>query len=224
MTQIVERFDVFEHAITGKRLGRHVVHDPRSRSYPAAGATDIVSIQHARNVPIFDQGELGSCTGNAAAGMISTRPYLQNCTESDAVAIYSEATHLDQVRGVYPPDDTGSSGLAVMKALKRRGWITGYSHAFGLVHVLRALVLRPGITGISWREGCDNPDESGVVRYTGAVRGGHEVELIGIDKDKHLVWFANSWGKGWGYAGRFAMSFDDYSRALADRGDATFAV
>jgi len=39
-----------------------------------------------------------------------------------------------------------------------------------------------------------------------------------------LVWFDNSWGPWWGKAGRFAMSFADVGRALADSGDATFPV
>lgn len=220
---MIERLDIYEYRARGKRLGRNVVHDPRSKAYGATGATDIVTTRHVRNVPIFDQGELGSCTGNAAVGAISTDPYGFHGTEQDAIDVYTQATHLDRIRGVYPPHDTGSSGLAVMKALKKRGLIVSYSHAFGLAHVLRALVKRPGITGFTWREGCDSPDEYGVVRYRGGVRGGHEVELVGLDVERSLVWFANSWGPDWGLAGFFAMTFEDYSRALADHGDATFA-
>lgn len=213
----------FERIIVpGKPLGRHVAHDERSRAFPAMGAAELQTVRHARRVPIFNQGELGSCTGNAAVGCLSTDPYGLDGDEDLAIAVYSEATKLDRIRGVFPPNDTGSSGLAVMKALKNRGTIAAYHHAFGIDHVLAALVLRPGITGITWLTGCDNPDSDGVVSYSGDVRGGHEVELVGLDKEAHLVWFANSWGEDFGLDGYFAMTWADYAAALSNHGDATF--
>lgn len=219
---MIKTMTIHEHKIPNRRLGRMVRHDPMSWNFPAAMAPRIRSVRHKRLVPIFDQGELGSCTGNAADGMISTAPFTHLGDEAEAVSIYSDATKLDTIVGSYPPDDTGSSGLAVCKVMKNRGLIAGYSHAFGLDHVLRALVLRPGITGITWREGCDEPDAKGIVRFRGQVRGGHEICLQGIDEPARLVWFANSWGPDWAADGYFAMSWDDYGEALADHGDATF--
>jgi len=221
-TNIIKTMTLGEHVISGHRLGRHVEHDPRSFGFPAPMASAIVSVRHQRLVPIFDQGQLGSCTGNAGVGCVSTQPFTHQGNEDEAVKVYEAATQVDNIVGAYPPTDTGSTGLAVMKVLKTRGIIQGYAHAFGLKHALQALVLRPGITGISWRTGCDTPDVQGVVRYTGNVRGGHEIELVGIDAEKQLVWFANSWGTSWGLQGYFAMSFTDYDAALADHGDATF--
>ena len=219
---IITAFNIQEHRIARKRLGRHVAHDPRSWRYPASMACEVRDVMYKRLVPVFNQGALGSCTGNAAAGCMSTLPFKHRCKERDAVEIYELATQLDTIAGTYPPDDTGSSGLGAMKALKKKGWIRAYTHTFCLDHTLRALVLSPGITGFSWRTGCDKPDSSGVVRYCGQIRGGHEVQLIGIDAERKLVWFVNSWGSTWGKKGRFAMSFDDYAKALEDHGDATF--
>ena len=207
--------------VSDVRLGRHIAHDPRSRDFPAEVAP-VSSIHWHRHVPIFDQGQLGSCTGNAAAGCMSTGPFAHRLTEADAVSIYSQATHIDGIRGIYPPTDTGSNGLAVMKACQRRGWITSYKHAFGIDHVLGALMLGPAVTGIAWLSGCDDPDDEGIVRYRGTVRGGHEIELVGYDHVRGLLRFANSWGPSWGKNGFFYMSAEDYSAALKNFGDVTF--
>jgi hypothetical protein len=219
----IKKMQLFvDPSLPGHRLGRHVFHDSRSWGFPAPMAAQIRSVRHERRVPIFDQGDLGSCTGNAAVGCISTAPFSFKGNETAAVDVYKAATHIDRIKGVYPPEDTGSSGLAVMKVLKSEGRITGYTHGFSLSHALRALTLGPGITGITWLTGCDEPDAKGIVRYEGDVRGGHEVELVGLDTKEKLVWFANSWGKSWGKDGYFAMSFDDFGKALADNGDTTF--
>jgi len=211
-----------ESHVPGRRLGRNVLHDPRSWEFPAPMASALKAVEHQRLVPIFDQGDLGSCTGNAAVGCVSTSPFGLLGNEGLAIDVYSEATRIDGVAGVYPPNDTGSSGLAVMKALKKRGVIRGYGHTFALSSLLRALVRGPGILGMNWLSGCDEPDSAGVVRYEGELRGGHEVELVGLDPAKRLVKLANSWGPSWGRGGFFFLSFDDLGRVLADRGDAIF--
>jgi hypothetical protein len=213
-----------EHAVSGHRLGRHVEHDERSRAFPAARAPKVVSVTHARHCPPFDQGQTGSCTGNAEAGVLMTDPLFvtgRSLSESDAVVLYEKATHLDRIKGVYPPDDTGSSGLAVMKAAKALGYITGYQHAFGLQHALEALVLAPVITGVSWFEGFDNPDADGMVTISGSIRGGHEFEVVGIDADAHTVRACNSWGADWGDHGYFQFSWDTWDQLLHERGDVT---
>lgn len=207
-------------------LGRHVRHDVRSRDYPAPADPTLTSVRWTRRSPIFDQGTVGSCCGNAAAGWLATdnasRRGQQSLQEHDAVAIYSKATHVDRIGGVYPPTDSGSSGLAVAKAMVLLGLAGGpYRHAFGLDHALGALQLGPVLVGIAWRTGCDKPDAAGRVRYVGRSRGGHEVLVDALDLDLGLIWFQNSWGRGYGEGGRAAMSLPDFGKALADQGDVT---
>lgn len=221
-----------ETEIPGKRLGRHVNHDDRSRAYVVVGreAWSLASVQHPREIPIFDQGALGSCTGNAAVGALGTGGLYDGIGghapfgEEMAVSVYSAATVIDGSPGTYKPDDTGSDGLSVAKVLKTRGYISGYRHAFSLNAALTALQDDAVITGINWYEGFDSPDSSGLVTISGSVRGGHEVVVDGIDVVKKIVWATNSWGPDWGLAGRFCFSWNDWGRLLSEQGDVTVLV
>lgn len=216
-------------APTPRPLGRRVHHDPRSRQFPFAGRPEagapIRSVWWTRRCAILDQGRLGSCTGNAAAGWLGTDDGQQtgraDVTEALAVDLYSAATQVDPFPGAYPPDDTGSDGLSVCKVLKARGLISAYTHCFGLSDVLAALQTGPVLAGTNWYEGMFTPDDRGVVEVSGPVAGGHEYLLVGVDTDRAEVVFANSWGTGWGDGGYGRMSYDTLRRLLGEDGDAT---
>jgi hypothetical protein len=135
-----------------------------------------------------------------------------------AVSVYSEATSIDEWEGEYPPDDTGSSGLAVSKVLKRRGWISGYRWMFSFLDVLGALMESPLIIGSYWYSEMFYPDSEGVIYPIGGVAGGHEYILDGFDGD--LLHFRNSWGGYWGDNGSFKMIAQDFQNLLARDGDA----
>ncbi len=214
-----------ETPVTGKRLGRHVEHDPRSRNFTAEVALQVTSVTHAATGLPLNQGQIGSCTANALCGALDSAPDYAGgvaLTEQDAISLYELETQLEGQP--YPPNDPGGSGLMVCKAAKQRGMISSYKHAFGIDQALAALVLRPVITGINWYTSFDTPDPaSGLVAIaSGAtVRGGHEVVADGIDADNRLVWLWNSWGTSWGLGGRFCMSFDTWEQLLNERGDVT---
>jgi hypothetical protein len=211
-------------------LGRHVNHDPRSRAYRVEQVDTLGPVEWTRRSPIFDQGDLGSCTGNAAAGWEATdnkdRSGLSILTEANAVAIYSAATKIDPYPGSYPPDDTGSDGLSVAKVLVSTGAAVSYLHAFGLADVKSALQSGPGMIGINWYDGMFEPDSRGVVAISGSVAGGHEPLVVGWDADGSLGYpapwkVANSWGTAWGDRGYFYMSDATFTRLLAEDGDFT---
>lgn len=226
------------------RLGRHVNHDPQSRRFAHRSSALIRSVRHFRHAPIWDQGTLGSCTGNAALGVLHTDPFWQTAdagelaswppVESTAVRIYSQATAIDNFGGTYPPEDTGSDGLSVAKVLKEAGLIAGYTHAFTLSDFLSGLVETPCIVGTEWREGMFNTDAAGVLHPTGAAAGGHEyvadqvVQVgdpfgpAGLPCQEPVIGFTNSWGTGWGLGGRFFMRASEFGELLAADGDATF--
>lgn len=202
------------------RTGRHVEHDPKSRNYAVTPTGAPKSVLWRRHVKPFDQGQLGSCTGNAMAGALSTAPWRHHFGEHTAVTLYKAATVLDDVPGTYPPDDTGSSGLAVAKAAQARKWITTYLHCFSFDAVLTALQSGPCIAGTNWHAGMDTPDADGLVHVTGPVRGGHEYELVGCDIERERILAVNSWGT-WGRGGYFDIGFADFQRLLAEQGDVT---
>lgn len=205
-------------------LGRLVEHDEASRGFQAARAPALVSVLHKRTRKPFDQGNVGACTGMAMTGLLDTEPFTHHyLSERTALKLYKLATTLDSDPGQYPPDDTGSSGLAVAKAAQQKGYISSYSHAFGLQHALEALVLAPVITGIDWYEGFDSPGPGGLLEIAGSVRGGHEVEILGIDVDARTVRGINSWGD-WGDHGRFTFAWDTWDQLLANNGDVTTAA
>jgi hypothetical protein len=208
-------------------LGRNVNHDPRSLSFEAPRAAERVPVLHRRYSPVLDQGSLGSCTGNAMAHAVNMKPLhipkTRFLNQGDAVALYSRASAIDPFGGQYPPTDTGSDGLSVCKAAKEKGLITGYRWAFGLDHTLDALQLGPVLVGISWHMSMFYPDKRGYVHPDGNQVGGHEIVLFGDDTKGKLT-FLNSWGSGWGRAGRFHLTYEDFDALLRDQGDVAVPV
>ncbi|MEV6737866.1 hypothetical protein AB0N14_13425 [Streptomyces sp. NPDC051104] len=233
-TLIYERSD--------RRLGRHVEHDPLSLRY-AHGVlpkSAIRTVDWKRRAPIFDQGRLGSCTGNAAAGLLGTdcaaRPGLTSVEisgnilpvdETLAVQVYSLATQLDSIQGAYPPDDTGSSGLGAAKALKQLGLATSYKHAFSLSALLSALQTGPVMVGTVWLESMFNVDTSnGYVKVdrSSQVAGGHEYVLSAYDASVGALRIDNSWGESWGVKGSAWITTADAQWLLSQQGDVTVPI
>lgn len=209
------------------RLGRHQVHDERSRDFALAPvALPIVPVLHQRHRPIFDQGQLGSCTANAALGMLSTGPLWDGkpWTEAGAIKLYEEETLLDDryIPGHYPPDDTGSAGIYSCKALANRNLISKYQHAFSLTTALGWLGRQPISIGIPWLESMFTPGKGALltVDHRSPVAGGHQVCVDAIDPVHSRVRIANSWGPSWGDHGWAWMTYADLGWLLQQGGDA----
>lgn len=231
-------------------LGRLVEHDPRSLAY-AHGVlpkSAIQSVNWTRRAPILDQGQLGSCTGNAATGALGTDSAGRTATttvtispagaaashglftagqhtldEQFAVALYSLATLLDNIPGQYPPTDTGSSGIGVAKALQALGLATSYTHAFSVAALNSALQGGPVLVGIPWLNSMFNPAADGriPVDQSSGVAGGHELELCRYDATAGEYWIANSWGTSWGQQGYGYFTAANLTWLLSQQGDVT---
>lgn len=222
--------------------GRHVEHDPASLAYTVekklAKRIKPRPVLWARYSPILDQGRLGACTGYAATGWLACAPHVIGPLQAAAytgpfaVALYQRATALDRIAGAYPPVDTGSSGLAVAKAMRERGLISEYRHALSVTGLLRALAVGPVIVGVPWHESMDDPDGDGHVEVAGEIRGGHEFLLRGVepaeaggklDGTARLIG-DNSWGPRWARRGSFSLSVDGWAQLREERADVTIPV
>jgi hypothetical protein len=223
-----------QHHLPGMYLGRNVFHDSRNLSYPwrHSGAAP-ASTMWTRHGGILDQGDLGSCTGNAELGALECDPCYAALPaahpaldEALAVRVYSLATSLDAFPGAYPPDDTGSDGPDAAKAAKSLGLISGYLHCLSLADVLDALQQHPACVGLNWYDSFDSPASSGYVSISpgASIRGGHEVLCRGLDVSTQMLYFDNSWGPDWGNKGSFSMSYATLDRLLHEQGDATISL
>jgi hypothetical protein len=224
----------------GMRLGRNMWLDARSLAHMVENdvremGQPLRSQQWERVLAVLDQGHLGSCTGNAGTGALGTQPFYgavghtvlpppgdAAAAEEFAVRLYADATVVDGYPGTYPPDDTGSSGLAICKVLKSRGTINGYRFAQSAYGFLRLLQNGPVLQGMPWYNAFFTPDPQGFIDSdsnwpSSGVAGGHEVEAVGVELDtsnafNSVITYVNSWGTGWGDSGRFKMRLRTYDQ------------
>jgi hypothetical protein len=241
----------YEH--TDPRLGRHVRHDPRNARYPVGvlPASAIQSVHWDRAEAILDQGQLGSCTGNAGTGWLGTanaagagltsvvigsagakashghfKAQTYTLDEAFAVQLYGLATDIDPYSGQYPPTDTGSDGPSIGAALKLLGLSTGYAHAFSLDALKSAIQVSAVLWGTEWLNSMFDPDSSGTLTVDPAsgVAGGHELVISGFDVNAGRWIVDNSWGTGWGLLGSCFVSDSDMAYLLSQQGDITVPV
>lgn len=231
-------------------LGRKVEHDPLSLffAHPVLPKSAIRSMRWTRRVGVFDQGNLGSCVGNATAGVVATDTVdhsgLATVTLTDTVAArtrgvfkagtyqvdedfavlcYELATRLDRYPGTYKPDDTGSSGLAGAKVLETLGLADRYTHGFIIDALDTALQSGPVLVGLPWLNSMFTPAADGriPVDQNSGVAGGHELCMDTIDVENGRYWVTNSWGEGWGQNGRGYFTRTDLAWLLSQQGDVT---
>lgn len=233
-----------QHHRPGRSLGRHIEHDPRSLAFAhgVLPASAIKPVQWTRRIPILDQGDVGSCTGNALTGVLGTdsagrtaptevavaadskgvfRTGSYQLDETFATLAYELNTRLDSIKGQYPPDDTGSSGIACGKTGQALGLLTGYTHAFSLDALKSALQAGPVMIGIVWLNSMFDPRADGtvVVDQSSGVAGGHELVVSGWDGTRFRL--DNSWGTSWGDHGSGYVAEADMQWLLSQDGDVT---
>lgn len=236
---IGNRVKVIRYEPKDPRLGRHVEHDNRSKSFAFIGRQskpEKVTTHWTSDAPPLDQGNIGSCTGTSMCQWLNTDFALGALIaadkvepgnffdQKDAIEIYSKATRLDTLPGVYNPDDPGSTGNAACKAAKEFGYIDGYSWLFSFGSVQAAIEKTPLLVGTVWTEKMSEPrngllDVGPIVQSK--VMGGHEYLMTGIDWENEVFEFRQSWGEWEGAkpGGYFAITFWDFVKLLDQDAD-----
>lgn len=218
------------------RLGRHQELDSRSLKHLVEAARrPIKPAEWPSPIPILDQGNVGSCTAEAGTAHVAALYGLgyQTITldgislaanpQQFAVHLYHAETLIDGIPGVYPPDDTGSSGLAVCKVLKRAGLIAAYHWATSLLGAASMLQRGGCLIGMPWYNAFFHPDANGFIDASASwaqsgVAGGHELYVEALeswdelDPQKVVVRLRNSWGATWGDHGCGRMRGLTYQR------------
>lgn len=222
-------------------LGRHVAFDSRSKAYAIQPhIVAVTSVRHAQHIAVLDQGQVGSCTGNASASCAYHEPFYApeapnwgyTPDEDGAVAWYRDNTTNDDFPGAYTPDDTGSDGLTSSKMAVKAGIASGFRAALDLDSSLQALMDRPGITGIPWYNSMFTVGSDGLITVDtkSGLAGGHELvvdEIVARDAPgngtgKLLVGGDNSWSTTWGAQGRWYLTGDDWWALRQQQGDVYF--
>jgi C1A family cysteine protease len=205
----------------------------------------ILMTLHSQCPPIYDQGNLGSCTANAG---VAARVMLNKLTInlSRLFQYYQERV----IEGDVPQDNgaqmrdigkamlmygvceesydpyniynfaTAPSQRAITNALNYK--IKSYNAVTSITQIKQtlALQLKPVLSGIYVFESF----ESAAVASTGKVPmplpseqllGGHAILIIGYNDDKRWFVCRNSWGSSWGDHGYFYLPYTFFTAGYA---------
>jgi hypothetical protein len=226
-TYTIERISI---PSTDPRLKRHIYHDERSKlhRFSTARIAELKNVVHERHGPIIDQGNVGCSTGCAGIGALECDPLFKTLPTTEtsiyplnldgALLLYSDAQEIDK-DGKYPPNDNGSCGLSIAKALCAKGVVHSYQHIYTADEAYCAIQEYPIIIGMYWYNDMYHPALDGQIQPTGGIAGGHEVLVREIDVDQKRVWIDNSWGNEYGINGRAWLTFDDFEIVMKNNGD-----
>jgi hypothetical protein len=170
---------------------------------------------------VMDQGETPHCTGFAGKHWLMTAPVMDPPTHPpDGHAIYAINKQHDGFA-----NEEGSTTRALMQTLRELGtldeyvWMMDDEDARDFI-----LTTSPVLAGTAWFTGMFDPDDDGFVWPRGRLAGGHEYELYGFSEPRDAFRCLNSWGLGWGQAGRFWLRRDVFGELLAGIGEAAGGI
>jgi C1A family cysteine protease len=194
---------------------------------------------------IVDQGQLGSCTGNALAGAMGfihsvsvafsrlfiyfNERSIEGTIKQDAGAMIRDGIKSIANLGVcteltWPYNIAKFKSKPSAKSYKEaaKTTISSYQRLTTLDDMLQCLAAGfPFVFGFTVYEGFESADvaKTGIVNMPTAKEkalGGHAVMAVGYDKINRRILVRNSWGDQWGQKGYFTLPFDYLTRKLSD--------
>lgn len=129
-----------------------------------------------------------NAAGNRAPGIVLNMNHAHH--------FYHFASIFDPFEGEWPPDDTGSSGLAAAKAAKQLGFGGEYRHVFGGADEVVQLIMANRVVNVGtwWYERMFTPNARGVIEPGESRAGGHQYVARGYDAVKDHVIIRCWWG------------------------------
>lgn len=184
-------------------LGRQLVHDPRSKDYRAGAIVD-KSKWISKSIRIYDpkvnpnqcHGECTGCAKSMQMNAVGNRVSGVVFNMNDAHKFYSLASKLDPFNGEWPPEDTGSSGLASAKAAQQLGIGGAYYHVFNGADGVVQLIQEGWVVSVGtwWYADMFEPTSLGIIHPTGKQVGGHQYAARGYDARRDHVILRCWWG------------------------------
>lgn len=195
--------------------------------------------------PIEDQGNLGSCTAQAACGLVEYREYEKhgNYTDQSRLFEYYNSRIIDDLIN---QGDTGATIRASVKALIKYGscveslWpyniqdfevkppntcydladdhqALTYISLNSLQEIKETLSIgNPVLIGFNVYDSLTNGPEIPYPKREDTLLGGHAVLVVGYDDTKGALLIRNSWGTSWGYYGYGWLPYRYITDGLAD--------
>lgn len=191
---------------TDHRLGRHIVHDSRSRGFAYSSTVD-TSTWNTKRVRIYDplpnenqcHGECTCCAQCMMFNAAGNRKKGVVLRMDTAHKLYQRATSIDPFQGSWTDptwQDTGSSGLAAAQASQQLGFGGEYNFIFGGADETVQAIMEGHVVSVGtlWYEDMFYPDASHFIIPTGAVAGGHQYVARGYIEPDDAIELRCWWG------------------------------
>lgn len=173
-----------------------------------------------------DQGDEPECVGFGWVHYLENSPHTWGTTKTPIYnprELYKEAQMVDEWPG---ENYNGTSTRAGAKVLQSKGFIKTYGWGFDLNTAVQWLLEKgPIAIGANWYEKFFFPNGKGLIEIGGAIAGGHQWLINGINLDTGLVRNKQSWRRDrYGINGRFWMKLETLERLIHEDGECCMAL